>query len=102
MVIVPAVPPSPMLAILPLTQTESAAPSDQLAAVVVFQFPEPSFGVAGEVGFASHVTVWPIAGAAASSAAATGATPAASHRALARARARLIDIRCPSCPKRLR
>src|SRR3954469_24190659 len=81
MVIVPAVPPLPMLAVLPFGHTVSTAPSDQLGAVVVFQLPEPSFGAAGVGGFAPRVTVCPIAGpaAAASSAAATGAAPAASQ-----------------------
>src|SRR6476659_6996119 len=57
MVIVPAAPPLPIIATSPFTHGRSAAPLDQLASVVVFQLPLPSFGVTGLVGLASHVTL---------------------------------------------
>src|SRR4051794_40823799 len=60
MVTVPAVPPLPMAAMSPFTHMKSLAPSDQLAFVVVFQFPLPSLGAVGLVGLASQVSVCPI------------------------------------------
>src|SRR5262245_21220417 len=57
MVMVPAVPPLPMAAMPPLTHVKSLTPSDQLALVVVFQFPPPSVGAPGLAPLASHVSV---------------------------------------------
>src|SRR3954466_4813851 len=56
-VMVPAVPLLPMLAMSPLTQALSAAPLLQFAPVVVFQLPLPSVGVTGLMPLESHVCV---------------------------------------------
>src|SRR5262249_45413780 len=55
----PAAPPLPMAAMLPFTHVELAAPFDQFASVVVFQFPLPSTGAAGFAPLESQVSVWP-------------------------------------------
>lgn len=61
-VMVPAAPPLPMAAVSPFSQVESAAPLDQFASVVVFQFPLPSVGAVGFVGLASQMRTAACAG----------------------------------------
>src|SRR4051794_32406038 len=56
-VIVPAAPPFPIDAMLPLIQAWFVAPSDQFTAVALFQLPLPSAGVATLAPLASQVTV---------------------------------------------
>src|SRR5882672_4969527 len=58
--IAPPAPPDPKMALLPLTQTLSATPSDQLA-FAVEQLPAPSVGAVGLAPVASQVTVSPSA-----------------------------------------
>src|SRR3954447_12604403 len=56
-VIVPAAPPLPIDAMLPLIQAWFVAPSDQFMAVALFQLPLPSAGMATLAPLASQVTV---------------------------------------------
>src|SRR3954452_12404139 len=56
-VIVPAAPPLPIDAMLPLIQAWLVAPSDQLTAVALFQLPLPSAGAATLAPLASEIKV---------------------------------------------
>src|SRR5205809_875232 len=89
-----------MLATLPLIQKASAAPSDQLASVVVFQLPLPSLGTVGLTGLASQVTVAAGARSAYSVVIAASGKAKRAREFIRRRRAAAVELAVPNDPSR--